>query len=156
MQPHSTPYTKHDTERKYKLIGLCISDAFLFLQANRGNMSNVYTILKNYKYYPYKFHIVKNLHPGNAECGILFCQLYFQQIHTHESFARLVISLREILSRYKIDFGPQEHLIFVERTTAMLQSWDLMFHFRKAHCLQNFEGGLIVSCRYRAGLESIV
>lgn len=45
---------------------------------------------EKYKYHLYKLHIVQHLQPGNAEGRMLFCQLYLQQIHTDESFGRLV------------------------------------------------------------------
>lgn len=48
-------------------------------------------ILRKYKYHPYKFKIVQNLHPGDADRRLIFCRWYTEQIQANANFGRLVI-----------------------------------------------------------------
>lgn len=53
--------------------------------------ARVQTILKKFKFKPYKIKIVHHLHPGDAERRMLFCNWMLQQIQLNENFASRVI-----------------------------------------------------------------
>ena len=53
--------------------------------------SRVQTILKKHKYKPYKIKVVQNLHPGDAERRLLFCEWYLQKINNNPNFGSKVI-----------------------------------------------------------------
>lgn len=66
-------------------------------------------ILKKNKYYPYKFNIVQELHPGDAQKRVEFCQWYLNQIEEDENFGRDVIWTDESYVSSAGIFNRQNH-----------------------------------------------
>jgi len=62
------------------------------IETNVGvSKSQTQRILKKYKYKPYKVNIVQQLHPGDAQRRIVFCNWFLEQTRIDPNFARKVI-----------------------------------------------------------------
>lgn len=96
VQPRPKTYAKENRERDEINVLACIeaqpASSCRVVERETGiDKARVQRILHKYKFKPYKFKIVHNLHPGDAERRLVFSNWFIQQIQTNENFATNVI-----------------------------------------------------------------
>lgn len=126
--------------------------------------SRVQTILKKHKFKPYKFHLVQNLHPGDAQRRIDFCNWYLQKVNTENNFEKAVIWSDEahftsagILNRQNTRFWSQEnqYVIFPRERQGRFGFNVSCFILGRKIVYNIFEGSLTAN-KYLEILENIV
>lgn len=126
--------------------------------------TRVQTILKKYKFTPYKLQIVQHLHPGDAERRLIFCNWYMERIRMNIEFAKSVIwsdesyfSSAGIFNRQNTRHWSQanHHVIFEREQQGRFGFSVACFILGRNIAYRIYEGGLSAN-RYLEILQDVV
>ena len=119
---------------------------------------------KKHHYKPYKFQLVQNLHPGDAQRRIEFCNWYIQNLDEENNFERKIIWSDEsyftssgIINRQNTRFWCQEnqHVIFPRERQGRFGFSVSCFIIVSKIVYRIFKGGLTAN-KYLDILETVI
>lgn len=128
------------------------------------NKSRVQKILQKHKFKPYKFHIVQNLHPGDAQRRLEFCNWYLENVNRKNNFERTIIWSDEahftsagILNRQNTRFWCQDnqHVIFPRQQQGRF-GFNVSCFILGSKIIYNIFEGSLTANKYLEILQNIV
>lgn len=168
-RPRPKSYNKENREIDEINVLACVeatpSTSCRTIEAEVGVIkSRAQTILKKFKFRPYKVKVVQHLHPGDPERRLIFCNWYLQQIRANINFARSVIwsdeayfSSAGIFNRHNTRHWHQEnpHLIFEREQQGRFGFSVACFILGRQITYRIYEGGLSAD-RYLDMLQDVI